>query len=222
VTVDVSFTVAADELPLGRSLLDAPVRAARFLEFVPLAKPYVWLETDAPAAVDARLSGDPTVETARAVAEAGRRRLYRIERRAGTDAMLVALARCGLTLREVAVGERWEFRALAPGRAAIRRFREACATADVDVSVRALREPGPPDGPETNGALTTAQREALELAYELGYFECPREATLADLSGRLDITTQAVSDRLRRALRRLVRESLGRREQAPAGTHSKP
>ncbi|WP_435334222.1 helix-turn-helix domain-containing protein [Haloarchaeobius sp. TZWWS8] len=49
--------------------------------------------------------------------------------------------------------------------------------------------------------LTQRQRRTLWLAYERGYFDIPRRATLAELADELDVSSQAVSERLRRALK---------------------
>lgn len=53
-------------------------------------------------------------------------------------------------------------------------------------------------------ALTPKQREALALAIEEGYYEQPREATLADLAAALDVSRSAVSQRLTAVERKLV------------------
>lgn len=44
--------------------------------------------------------------------------------------------------------------------------------------------------------ITAKQREAVELAMELGYYDRPRTATLTDLAERLGISESAVSQRL--------------------------
>lgn len=44
--------------------------------------------------------------------------------------------------------------------------------------------------------ITEKQREAVELAVELGYYDRPRKASLSDLADELDISKSAVSQRL--------------------------
>jgi hypothetical protein len=56
--------------------------------------------------------------------------------------------------------------------------------------------------------LTDRQREALRIAYELGYFEIPRRATLEDVAGELDISASSASERLRRAQTQLIEETV--------------
>lgn len=56
--------------------------------------------------------------------------------------------------------------------------------------------------------LTPEQREALVTALEIGYFSVPREAQIEELAGELDISTNAVSERLRRATGTLTENTL--------------
>ncbi|WP_126661749.1 helix-turn-helix domain-containing protein [Haloterrigena salifodinae] len=65
------------------------------------------------------------------------------------------------------------------------------------------RTPEPPgDG------LTDCQHEALRTAYELGHFDVPRRASLEEVAAELDISASSVSERLRRAQTRLIRETI--------------
>ncbi|WP_439027856.1 helix-turn-helix domain-containing protein [Haloarchaeobius sp. DT45] len=48
--------------------------------------------------------------------------------------------------------------------------------------------------------LTQVQRQTLWLAYERGYFNIPRDTSLCELADELDVSSQAVSERLRRAM----------------------
>lgn len=65
------------------------------------------------------------------------------------------------------------------------------------------REPEPPgDG------LTDRQYEALRTAYELGYFNIPRQASLEEVAAELDISASSVSERLRRAQTQLIQETV--------------
>ncbi|ELY93383.1 bacterio-opsin activator HTH domain-containing protein [Natrialba hulunbeirensis JCM 10989] len=56
--------------------------------------------------------------------------------------------------------------------------------------------------------LTNEQREALVVGLELGYFAVPREAQISDLADELGISTNAVSQRLRRATANLTQNTL--------------
>jgi predicted DNA binding protein len=60
----------------------------------------------------------------------------------------------------------------------------------------------------TDAGLTDSQREALLVAFEAGYFEEPRNATLSEVAADLDISQPAASGLLRRGIRRLIVSSM--------------
>jgi len=60
----------------------------------------------------------------------------------------------------------------------------------------------------TDAGLTDSQREALLVAFETGYFEEPRNATLSEVAADLDISQPAASGLLRRGIERLIVSSL--------------
>ena len=51
---------------------------------------------------------------------------------------------------------------------------------------------------ESRWNLTPAQWEALEAAYEMGYFEVPKRATAAEIAAEVGISKSALLERLRR------------------------
>lgn len=53
-------------------------------------------------------------------------------------------------------------------------------------------------------AITEKQREAAELAVNLGYYDRPREATLTELADQLEVSESAVSQRLNAIESRVV------------------
>jgi hypothetical protein len=57
---------------------------------------------------------------------------------------------------------------------------------------------------EAGGLLTDRQREVLETGLRLGYFEVPRDCTLAELSAELDVDKSTASTVLRRGEARLL------------------
>lgn len=61
------------------------------------------------------------------------------------------------------------------------------------------------DGPsETLDSLTDRQREILEMAYDLGYFDVPRSASSAAVAEELGLDDSTVAEHLQRAERNLV------------------
>jgi predicted DNA binding protein len=63
------------------------------------------------------------------------------------------------------------------------------------------------------GPLTDRQRECLDVAWRMGYFEVPRDCTLAEVADALDVDTSTVSETIRRGTARVLNRFLveGRR-----------
>lgn len=72
--------------------------------------------------------------------------------------------------------------------------------------LRRLTHDGTPEPP--GDGLTDRQHEALRAAYEMGYFEIPREASLEEVAAELGIATSSVSERLPRAQTRLIQKTV--------------
>jgi predicted DNA binding protein len=89
-----------------------------------------------------------------------------------------------------------------PDRAALTVFREECRDRGVSFRVRELRESNSDD--DAAYFLTDQQHETLLLAYYAGYYDIPRGVSQGDLASQLDISTSAVSQRLRRAVAELI------------------
>ncbi len=64
----------------------------------------------------------------------------------------------------------------------------------------------PDSGPDFG--LTPVQRETLLLAVDRGYYAIPRECTTLELAEELDISDQAVTERLRRAIVTVVKNTV--------------
>jgi DNA-binding CsgD family transcriptional regulator len=59
-------------------------------------------------------------------------------------------------------------------------------------------------------SLTDRQREVIEIAYDLGFYEVPRQATMENIAAQLDIDAATVSEHLQRAERNLLRQEFTR------------
>ena len=57
-------------------------------------------------------------------------------------------------------------------------------------------------------ALTDRQLEVIETAYEMGFYDLPREASTEEIGGELDIDAATVSEHLQRAERNLLAQQL--------------
>ncbi|GAA0657687.1 helix-turn-helix domain-containing protein [Salarchaeum japonicum] len=157
---------------------------------------------------DDALAGDDSVTNAVLLDDLDDRRLYRVQISADHDTVLyptyVELGAALVGLYSAPSGWRVEMRF--PDRDALADFREVCGNGGVTFSLRRLYEGvDSDDDPE---GLTDAQREALSVALSLGYFGVPRDATLADVADELGVSTQAASERVRRAIAALAESAV--------------
>lgn len=153
------------------------------------------------------LHADGSVSNAVLLDDLGDRRLYRVQISEEHGTILypsyVDLGAALVGLYSTPSGWRVEMRF--PDRDALADFREQCASNDITFSLRRLYEGINADAPEV---LTDAQREAIRVALDEGYFGVPREATLADIAAELDVSTQAASERARRAVEALAENAV--------------
>lgn len=156
------------------------------------------------------LDADPTVRNSTVVAETGGRRLYRVTLTAAGEEAATVQSWGDLNLSLLAAtGSRdgWTVRIRVPDRAALQGYRAVCERKDLGFRLLAVYEES--DAPTGSCArLTSVQRETLATARELGYFEVPRRASLADVAAELDVSPQATSERIRRGTATLVDVSL--------------
>jgi len=83
---------------------------------------------------------------------------------------------------------------------------------DIEVEVQRLGESVTrPDAPAA-ASLSDRQREAVEAALDLGYYDDPRAATQADVADRLGCSPSTAGDHLRKAESKLVRAGVGVRD----------
>lgn len=81
-------------------------------------------------------------------------------------------------------------------------YDDLAAVLDVSVaSVRDFRRGGTP------ASLTDRQRAALDAAVDLGYYEIPRAASVADIADALDCATSTAGELLRKAEASVVRDA---------------
>lgn len=86
-------------------------------------------------------------------------------------------------------------------------FREIRREIPDDVSLEVVSIGSVPRA--ARSALTSDQRRAIATAWELGYYDIPRNATLQDVADELGYAMSTVSDLLRRGQASLIADELG-------------
>lgn len=211
-TRSVDISVPSDAFELGGILCDSEDVHVELVQFVPTGQamiPYLWVETDDPAAFERAVRADDRVATLDALDSGPEGTLYRIEwtRSDELGEFLSALVDHDLLIENATgTAERWRFRLRGPNHENISAFHERLQTNGVPVEVHRVWTPTSPAN-ESYG-LTDKQRDTIELAFEEGYFTVPREASLTELAEVVGVSRQSVSRRLTRGLHRLVANTL--------------
>lgn len=206
-TVIAEYRLPPDELAVGRAVSDGvTVELERVVENSPAAVGHFWFSGADPDRVERTLAGDPVVDGASVTDDAVEADRYRGVCRLDEEALLYRLIDSGGDVLEgTGDGDGWDLLVSFPDVDRLSDFQGAVADAHTSDLV-SVYDPQEADVPDTD--LTERQRETLATAYREGYFDIPRKVTLVDLAARLDVSDQAVSERLRRGEAKLVQEYL--------------
>lgn len=209
-SVIIEIAVPADDFALGRSLdsiENAQFELERMVPTTDAVVPFFWAHDTDPDALETALEADEDVIGVRMLDELDDRALFRVEWVPDINGLVQSIIEHEAAILEaIGTNDRWEFQLRFPDSTSISAFQAALAEADVDFELRRMYNP---DDPETDvSGLTPAQRETLLLALEAGYFSIPRETNLVELADELDISNQAVNERMRRGLTKLIGASL--------------
>lgn len=154
------------------------------------------------------LGDDHTVEEFEPVTTGDVERIYHISHTRRTKLLTPPTVEAGGIMLEAENHETgWLVQLLLPDREALHSIWEFARGEDFVFELLDVYEEGD-SSYENRINLTTCQRDTLALAYERGYFEEPRRASLAELAEELGVSQSAVSGRLRRGIDRLVGATL--------------
>jgi predicted DNA binding protein len=206
--VKLQLTIPSSDLSFG-DLLERTDSQVEFQQFVPIGErslPYLLVESGDMAAFERTLEQSQGVESIVRMGDEGTRALYRVEWEQRPNGFFQALAEHDLALeRAVGSGDQWSFRLRGPSDA-LSPFWETLHEQGISNTVERIQDI---EQPANNPfGLTDKQREAIELAFEEGYFEVPSETNLTDLAECLEITRQSFRRRLNRGLSNLLRHTV--------------
>lgn len=202
--------VPAEEFVLYETLRSHPalqIECERIVESGDVVMPLVWARGVERDLLESTLDDDDSVDSLECLAEFDTELLYRMEWVSRVDLVVQMLTTSGATVMNAyGDGDDWELRVLYPEREDLARTTEFCEEHGLRFDVLRVRDlEGEPAG---RYGLTNEQYEALTLAIDRGYFDVPRAASLDGLADELDISHQALSERLRRGHEALIEETL--------------
>lgn len=194
---------AAPGMTLEREWATAADRASDPLLFV-------WASGGDFESFEAAMPEDPTVNGFERVDGGDHRRLYRVivDRDAGTTNPGPIDRQTGasrLSIRTTAEGAVLKIRL--PDREALTEY--ISHLRERGFSVELLRAHHADDEQGRAYDLSEKQAEALQAAFQAGYFEVPRETDLQRLADQFDISEQALSERLRRGVSSVLAATVG-------------
>lgn len=207
-------TIPAGDFPLGRVFEEFPEVTVELERVVPTGDtivPYFWVHgaDDVSAEeIDAAFRHRPQVSAVQSVDELDGSFLKRVTWTPDYEGVLRSIAETGVVLVSgTGTAENWTFEVRSEGRDEIAAFRAYCRERGVPVEVLSLRALTSVQG-DREYDLTDAQREALVLAFQSGYFDSPRGTKLEGIAEELGITRQSLASRLRRGQNRLIENTL--------------
>ena len=169
--------------------------------------PLVWVRGAEADAVGEALEADPSTRDISLLSTFENEQLYRMQWVSEVEVVLQMITNSAATVMD-AFGRdgRWYLRVLYPDQESLTKTNDFVEENGLTFDVKAIRQmQGKPVG---RYGLTEAQFEALDAALDAGYFAIPRETSLSELADRLEISHQALSERLRRATAALVEDAL--------------
>lgn len=223
------FVTPTEAFAAGRAFADCPVNVLELERVVPTddaVVPFLWAWGDDLDAYETRLAEEVGGDCVHRLADADGGRLYRIEWIDGRSGEILELFEHEFTLLSgVCTDDGWTFEIRFPSSDAAAAFRQELAASSISYDLTKVTKGGSGVTGRSYG-LTSEQQEILAVAAEEGYFEEPRQATLADVAAELGISVSAASGRLRRAHGALVGntvlDDLPAEGSASVGPHDAP
>lgn len=209
-TVIAEFSIDADEFVLGKVLRGSGARTVEIERVIPATRrvmPYIWVEVEESAPFERLVEESPNVVDIARLDRIDGRSLYRVDWDERVQSLIYGMAATEATILEASGGQEWQFRIRFADHENLREFNEYCRTNGIEFRLRRVYTLADEADDDALG-LTEQQREALQAAFEQGYFEVPRRATLSDLADTLGISQQATSERIRRGVSQVLADSL--------------
>jgi predicted DNA binding protein len=154
--------------------------------------------------LETALDADPTVANHEPVDWTDGQGVYYIEHTEATKLISRTVTEVnGFLVHTQTKGEGWLVQLLLPDREALNTIWNYAA--DEGISLTIIEVYGNEDaGGEQSYGLTDEQRDTLRIAYQRGYFSEPRDVSLREVAEEMELSSTAVSGRLRRGMRNLI------------------
>lgn len=210
-SVITEFTTPAETFALQRTFETVPDVTIEIERLATHSRewvmPFLWATGDDLDAVEQALDADPSIDELQAIDLANSIGQFKVEWSEEFQELIDDIIdQHGIMQEAEAADGTWFLKLKFADRDAISEFQTHFRERAHNFELQRLYNGAAPKGREYD--LTTEQHEVLVTAFEKGYFAVPRDAQIADLAAELDISTNAVSQRIRRATDNLTRNTL--------------
>lgn len=211
--IEATFTATDGEFPLAAVFAEFPDAEIELDRVVPTDQfivPYFWVRDAEIEKISMENVTHPGIHNIRVIDDVDGAAFIRIDWDLAFESVLTAIIETNVNLIS-ALGreDQWSFEFRADSQQALADFQSYCRDHEIPLELTKLHALSPLESGQEYD-LTDAQREAMTVAYTMGYFESPRGATRQDVATELGISPQAVGDRLQRGTRRLIASTLTR------------
>jgi predicted DNA binding protein len=205
------FAVPADAFALGQTFEEAPDVTIEIERLATHSRewvmPFLWATGDDLDAFESAMDGDPTVSDVQTIDKTSGVGLYNVQWSEDVMELIdMIVDQNGIVIEGEASQGTWYLKLRFLDRQLLEEFQTYFDEHSHSFDLLRLHEETEPKQREFD--LTPAQREVLLVALETGYFEVPRATKITELAERLGISSNAASQRLRRATTSLVEATL--------------
>lgn len=214
--IEATFSATDGEFPLAAVFSEFPAAEIELDRVVPTDEfvvPYFWVRDVELEKITMENVTHPGIRDVRIVDNVEGAAFIRIDWDLEFESILTAIIETNVNLTS-AIGRKnqWSFEFRADSQQDLADFQSYCRDHDIPLELTKLHTLSPLESGQEYD-LTDAQREAMTVAFRMGYYDSPREATRQDVADELGISPQAVGSRLQRGTRRLISSTLMRLEE---------
>lgn len=203
--------IPSDSFELGRIMamdLDTTVELESMVPLGERAVPLFSVFDHASTAFEEEIRDHPSVERLEEMSRHNGQVVYALDWNISRDVFFAGVIETDAHLLSgKGTTETWEFELRFPSHESLSEFQEYCSNAHISLELGRIYNPSRPGSGPWYG-LTAAQKDTLVRAVRGGYYSIPRQMSTQELADALDVSDQAVTERLRRAIVALVENTL--------------
>lgn len=211
-----SGTVAKLELPADEFALHRTLSTLDGIQFeiervvayeTERIMPLVWVTRADFDTVDGALEDDSSVANVELLSDLDDERLYQMEWVERIDTLIeILVEEHGTVIAAFGTEKGWNLRVIFPDRDSLSRTYDHCTEQGLSMNIASVYDLD--EGRQGRFGLTDDQQDLLTVAFDQGYYAIPRDCTLAELADDLEASHQALSERMRRAHRNVVKNAV--------------